>query len=102
MLVIPFAINATEFNVFVALQDDSLERMKSYDPAQIEPRKMGMPWAGMRLNVVLIGYATGPDVEEINRLQASGRGAEITKFLARGFNFKPEAGDYDGPYRRAQ
>lgn len=100
MIIIPFQVGPLEYNVFVALQDENLERMKAYDPAQLEPRKLGHPWDFMRLNVVLIGYATEADIAEIQDLAARGRGAEIPKRLSRGFKFRPEAGDYDGHYLR--
>ena len=100
MLAIPFQINSTDYNVFVALEQDNIDRMKAYDPAQLEPLKLGMPWVGMRLNVVIIGFAMASDVEEAQRLAATGKGHEIPKLLSRGFQFKPEAGDHDGPYRR--
>lgn len=49
MLVIPFATSQTDFNVFVALEQDNIARMQAYDPAQIEPRKMGYAVGGNAL-----------------------------------------------------
>lgn len=95
MFVIPFQVNATEYSIFVALQDDSLARMKEYDPAEVNLNKLG--FEKLKLKDVIIGYATDADFQECMKLANGGDVRILLRRLSRGFLFRPEAGDYDGP-----
>jgi|SRR5215471_735312 len=100
MIVIPIPLSPSRYNVFIALEEKNLERMKAHDPAQFEPAKMGLPFSAMELNTILIGYATQDDIEEARKMVAEGKGHEIPRRMSRGFQFRPEAGDSDGPYKK--
>jgi len=98
MILIPFQINENEYNIFCALQIDNLERIQKYDPAQIQPHKLGKEWDALKLNTVLIGFANNRDLQRVQAWVAAGQPDEALKYLSRGFEFKPEQGDHDGMY----
>lgn len=100
MTVIPFRHNADEYSIFCALDSEGVARIKAYDPAQLEISKLGDPWQGLRLRGVLVGYVTTADIEHIRKMLATDANnvEDILKYLSRGFAFRPEAGDHDGPY----
>lgn len=101
MLVIPFAIGATEYSVFIVLQDENIERIKDYDPAEV-PNVSRLPseLQELRLKDVLVGYATDEDVAFIERCAREGRPADGLRHLSRGFRYRPDHGDHDrGPER---
>ena len=93
MIAIPFQVSETEWSIFIALQDDNLERMKQYDPASVTIAKCGEPWTHLKLRDVIIGYATPADLDHIFELQRNGHGREALQHLSRGFRFRPERGD---------
>ncbi len=98
MMCVPFAIDDKHYSVFVVLEDENLERMRAYDPAELVLSKVEGNFPGKRLKDIVIGYATAADVAEVLRLANDGKPREALKYLSRGWAFKPEAGDYDGPY----
>ena len=99
MMVIPFQINPQEFSLFVALDPEGVGRIEEHDPAQVDMRKLPRVWQGLRLCIILIGYATADDMAHVMEMLSSGGDSEkALKYLSRGFMFKPEAGDHDGPY----
>jgi len=102
MMVIPFQTSAVSYNIFVVLQDGNLSRIRQYDPAQIEPRKMGRNWDKLKLDVVLIGYATEQEIKEIGACNDSKAVQSMLKKLSRGFAFRPDMGDHDGAYRKGR
>ncbi len=97
MIVIPFSVDEFEYTLFIGLQDDSLERMKEYDPAQIEVSKMPAEFRRRKLGHIIVGYMTDADLQHVMRLEKSGNMAEGLKYLTQGFKFRPERGDHDGP-----
>ena len=102
MMVIPFQISERAYNVFILLEDENVQRIKKYDPAQWEPKKMGGIWSNLRLNTVLIGYANAVDAAKVLQLAQSGKTDEALKMLSRGFEFRPDLGDHDNPYESVQ
>jgi hypothetical protein len=101
--VIPFQLDEREYSVFVVLGDDGVERIKAYDPAQLNIWKLPEYWRRLRLRDVLIGYATPADIERMmEMIQRDGNPLEALRFLSRGFEFRPADGDHDGPYLSAK
>lgn len=95
MLVIPFSTDAGSYKLFVILEDDNIERCKRLDPAQIQ-----VPMPGFerhRLSRIFIGYASPEQKAQILAMVAQGNVGEALKQLSRGFEFRPDLGDYDGP-----
>jgi len=98
MFVIPFQINQREYSIFIALQHDNLERIAAYDPAEVQMDKIPLKFARLRLKDILIGYSTEDELRQVLQLLEAGQSRDALKLLARGFAFKPNAGDHDGPY----
>lgn len=99
MKLVPFETKQGEFNVFAILEDTNIERLKKFDPAQIDVKKMGQPWSSMRLNTVVIGYCPPADRQLIDNLFARGQAARAIEFLSRGFEYRQDLGDTDEPYK---
>lgn len=96
MIVLPYQINETEFNVFIALMKDGLERIKEYDPAEIKVDKLGADFQDLKLKTIYVGYATKGDLAKATQLAEQGREKDIINFLARGWKIKH--GDRDDAY----
>ena len=99
--VIPFRISDDRYNVFIALEEKNLARMKGYDPAQFRSSLLPREWQAYTLDTVLIGYATEKDLAQVRFLIESGAPAAALEFLSRGFEFDPKQGDSDKPYEHA-
>lgn len=100
MFAIPFQLNELEYSVFIILENENLERLKEYDPAELSVRKfiVHIP-PHLKLRDIIIGYATPTDLEKIKEMaQADEKPTKILQYLSRGFRFRPEAGDSDAPY----
>ncbi len=97
MLTIPIRINATEYSIFVVLEDENLTRMRWYDPAEVVTSKMG-EWAKLKVRDIIIGYGSADDIAEVHRLSAEGKGKEALRLLTRGWKFRPLLGDSDESY----
>jgi hypothetical protein len=103
MYVIPFQLNASQYSVFIVLQEENLERIRQYDPAEVSLAKVHelqpQRFEGLKLKDVLIGYGTDADVREALHLLATGAVRQGLQLLSRGFRYRPDAGDHDGPYK---
>jgi hypothetical protein len=86
-------------DVWVVLEDENLNRIKAYDPAEIIKASMG-PYADLAIRNVIIAYATEEDKQHITRILRTGQAdfSEVGRFLSRGFAYRPDKGDKDGPY----
>lgn len=99
MKIVPFQVGPDSCNVFVILEDDNIERMKQYDPAQVALAKLPPVWQRLRVDTIIVGYANAQDLERVRSLMQTGEGASALSYLSRGFKFKPASGDHDAPYR---
>jgi hypothetical protein len=102
MYVIPFQFNNTEYSVLVILQDENLERMKQYDPAEVSIAKVleqRPALQKLRLRHIHIGYGTESDMQECSRMISEGNLHGALALLSRGFRYRPQDGDHDGPYK---
>jgi hypothetical protein len=97
MFVVPFAINEKQYSLMVVLQEDNIERIRSNDPAEVAMSKLSERWQSMKLADVIVTYATSEDEQTALKLFAEGKGHEALRFLTRGYAYRPEAGDHDGP-----
>ncbi len=97
MIMIPLAWPDGSFDLIVVLEDENLERMREYDPAEIKWRDLGK-FSQYRPKTIQIGYGTSEDVKKISELSQQGKVAEAIKLVSRGWKYRPEAGDHDfGP-----
>lgn len=100
MLVIPFRISEKQYSIFVVLEEENMERLRAYDPAevivpQVEER---MSFSGGKLKDVVIGYATAKDMDVLKTFFEQNKIREALQYLSRGWRYRPDAGDHDrGP-----
>jgi hypothetical protein len=95
MLLIPFSDNPRTYKLFIVLEDDNVERVRTYDPVQVQTPIPG--YENKRLEIVFVSYANLEDREFILRNVKEGKIQEVLEYLSRGFKFSPSLGDYDGP-----
>jgi hypothetical protein len=69
MISIPYQITETEYGIFLALEEENLERIRAYDPAQLEVSKLlREPFKSMKLIAVTVGFINAEDKAEAVRL----------------------------------
>ncbi len=95
MFVVPFRVSSTEFSIFILLQDENLERMKEYDPAEVTVDKIviGSDFHGLSVKDILLGYGTNDDLITATELIQGGEHIKALRFLSRGFKYRPNDGD---------
>jgi hypothetical protein len=95
MFVVPFRVSATEFSIFILLQDENLERMKIYDPAEVTVDQIviGSDFHGLSVKDIILGYGTNDDLITATEMISQGKHRQALQFLSRGFKYRPEAGD---------
>lgn len=93
MQIIPFQVSPFAYSMVVVLSEESLERIKVQDPAEVITAMFGAPWTGLRVCDVIITYATREDQPTIDDLVARKDVSALLKFLTRGYAFKPDTGD---------
>lgn len=101
MFLIPFQINEQEYSLFIGLQNENWERIREYDPAEVRLREVVRQkplFGSLRLRDVIVGYVTDEDINVAMGKFLAGKPQEAMRFLTRGFRYRPEAGDHDGPY----
>lgn len=83
-------------DVLFIMQHDNVERIKEYDPVELDWQTMPKEYANRLPATIGITFATDEDLAEIMRLLSEGKKNEAFKFSTRGFRFQPERGDHDG------
>jgi hypothetical protein len=96
-LIIPFSVNRHEYSVFVGIPDESIDRMRAYDPVEVPIRNLPEKWRSYRLKDVIIGYCTQEDYDTILPLIKADDFQGALRHLTRGFRYRPDLGDHDGP-----
>lgn len=103
MLTIPLQVDPTQFDLFVVLNEEGLERIKKYDPAELVLEKLGPRWSGtLRLRAILICYASPEEAKELIAARTSLELGKLVNKLLRGWSFQPGKGASDSPYQRPQ
>ena len=98
MMLIPYAVNESQFDVFIVLEPDNVDRIVNQDPGELDLRKLGTNWAGITLRKIFIGYADAATRSQIERRFQEGDLQGALAWLSRGWQFRPEAGDNDLEY----
>jgi hypothetical protein len=65
MLLIPLMKNHKEYVLFAVLEDENIERIKQYDPAEFTHRKLPEPFKSAQLATVQICYATPTEIKDL-------------------------------------
>lgn len=99
MQLIPVTISTLEFDLWVILEHENMERLRAYDPGEIIVDKFPEPWRSMRVRNIQLCYATPLDMAEVTMRLKAGEIQTALKFLSRGFKYRPDAGDHDDPYK---
>lgn len=103
MTLLSLCLNEREYDLIIVLDDANIERIKQYDPAVIETIKTRSQTGGRRVRNVMISYMTAEDEAHIMRMHAEGASIlDVTTYLSRGFAYRPDLGDHDGPYLDTQ
>lgn len=98
MILIPFSRKSGEYELFIILLEENIERLKRYDPVSINMKdvRMGAFASGTLMNVY-VGYSTAEDLETAKVMSDAGELAEMLAFLTRGWELRPDLGDHDVP-----
>jgi len=102
MLVIPIQSSQNEFDIFVVLEDLNIERIKAYDPAELRVGALPPIWQRLKVKTITLLYATKEEVEDLKATNDEKALTSVLSHLSRGFQYRPDKGDYDGPYRKGR
>lgn len=102
MFCLPLQIDEREYALYVFLEEENLDRMKEYDPAEVNTARLGEAFLRLRLREVIIGYATAADLKTVIELCHVGKPRKALRYMTRGFRYRPDQGDHDGPYLSAK
>lgn len=98
MMTIPLQVNSGEYDLVIILEDENIERLKGYDPGEVDISKLG-PFSNLRVRRIQIAYANPEEVKLIGLCNTRGQLAETLNNLSRGWKFRPELGDSDMAYQ---
>lgn len=98
MMTIPLQVNSVEYDLVIVLEDENIERLKGYDPGEVDISKLG-PFSNLRVRRIQITYANPEEVKLIGLCNTRGQLAGILNNLSRGWKFRPELGDNDMAYQ---
>ena len=97
MIAIPIQVNGQEYDVWIVLNDESIDRIKQYDPAEYVLDK-ATDYRGLKLRGMVITYGNEADINQVWTLAKAGKMPDALRHLSRGSKFKPKSGDSDKPY----
>jgi hypothetical protein len=98
MITIPMALeNEESYVLFIIMRQSNIDRIKAYDPAVIDLDFMPRDFKRLDLSSIQLLYASDEEMEELKSHPE--QAPEMLKRLSRGFAFRPELGDGDGPYK---
>ena len=101
MILIPTIRRNGKVDVIIVINEDSIERMKRADPAQVIWAQLPPDYSMRTMHTISIAFCTTAEEKEIEQLSASGDPdwkVMAANKLFRGFEFRPDLGDHDfGP-----
>lgn len=98
MMTFPLQLTQDEYDLVIILEDENIERLKKYDPAEIVGKNLGS-FAKLKIRNIQICYATPEETMEISNCHTIGEVAKAIRKLGRGFRYRPELGDSDSAYQ---
>lgn len=99
MMTVPLQVDSANYDLFIILEDENLERLKKHDPAEIVRKNLGAHWLHLRIRNVLILYATADETRRLSECANKPAIVDMLKQLSRGWAHRPDQGDHDGPYQ---
>jgi hypothetical protein len=84
-------------DLMVVLDEDSVERIKRYDPAEIPWMEMPPDIRMRRPATIAVAYATAAEQKQIEQWSVSEPDwkDKAIDMLSRGFEYRPDLGDHD-------
>ena len=98
MLLIPIVASDHKNLLLVVLEDENLERLHGYDPAEIDLAKLPGNFAGVPFHAIHVAYVSDADRGLLLDLMTSGKISDALALLSKGWKHRPELGDHDQPY----
>lgn len=93
MIIIPIKTDDHKHDMLIVVLDKvNVERMKVADPAEIQLAQLKIP---LVLPTIMIAYEDSSP--EFSKVVQGGNVRKIIEFLQRGWKFKPESDNDDGP-----
>lgn len=99
MTLLPLQVDARHYVLYIGFDDGEFDRLRAYDPGELYLEKLGEPWTRLELQRIFIGYCNAADLLEVQRLTQppNPRPRAAIQYLMRGWRYRPEVGDHDGP-----
>lgn len=99
MITIPLQVNPAQYDLFIILEDENIERIKKYDPAEVVGKNLPPQWSSTKIRNIMILYANAEEVKRLALITDTNDAVNQLKELSRGWKYKPEEGDNDEPYQ---
>lgn len=97
MLIIPAHHPNGDFDLLIVLEQENIDRIKEYDPAELKWNELGY-FSDVKPRSIQITFGSPEDIKKIHELAKVGKPVEAIKLVTRGWKFRPESGDHDfGP-----
>jgi hypothetical protein len=100
MMTVPLQVNAVQFDLFVILEIENIERIKQYDPAEIVGKNLGHPWKDLKIRNVMILFATAEETKRLSGCPSKEAVVTMLKELSRGWTYRPDKGDSDSSFQK--
>lgn len=95
MRSMPLIVNERCYDLFIILEQDNLERIKSYDPAEVLTANFPAEITDRKVRTVVILYATDDDMRVVMHFCERGDPTGALRYLSQGFRWRPELGGRD-------
>src|SRR5262245_55187192 len=102
MMTLPIKVSDTEMDLWILLEDENIERLKKYDPAEVVKKHLvgrDKMLQGLDYRNVMVAYMSPADLATMMPMLENGDLIPALKHLSRGFAYKPESGDHDDDYK---
>lgn len=96
ILTIPLLMDGEDsYTLCIILQQGNIDRIKAYDPAEIDVEDFPREIRRLDIKNIQIMYATKEEMDEF--IAHPDQTYPLLKKLARGWQYRPDLGDHDNP-----
>lgn len=97
MILLPMVRRNGSVDLLIVLDEQNIERIMQYDPAEVIWPQMPHEYSARRPNCIAITFATAAELAEIERMSLKDPEwkAKALSLLSRGFKFQSDKGDHD-------